>query len=539
MHSNQLSSIACPPCPSDDSIFFNLILGTAYENTKENCLIFLKNYSKQIFYSKREIFKIVINELTLNEYSDNRIGNAESIYLIRQLIKKYTKNNIINALYEFISEKDNEMPPNVDDKNNMNLSDNFSFNKIESEEESKNENDKFKSIQKKEKNNEKKEENVKNKDYMKDNNNISNEGININFLEKKRKITSPVKDTKKTKKVYSFQNSTIQNSINNNNNENLGNEKDKEENKAIKKEKKDEEKEEGLFNENNEEKICQKEKNGNKNEKKEETEKNAIKEKIKIKIFEKNKIKEGEDKKEKEKIKQQLENYLEEKKKKENNEKGEIIKDVRLRHENKLKSMPFNKNYISLISNIDNRPNKTKINKKRSYLIEEVIKLESSEEIVINNNMNIYPNNSIETKSINSIINNQPPLDYNLTDSQEDNSSENQIKDYKFRNHLIKYCDRDGNISIYSYKLKRIGGENNKLAFFVCNNKRCRGKGEYDMEKQIFRETVKHSMPISLHKMSSIYFDIKDNLLNDHDCIGYQVLNDYNFIKDKIVIIIN
>ena len=87
--SNQLLSASCPPCSSDDSIFFNLILRTSYENTKENCLIFLKNYSQQILYSKRDIFKIIINELTFNQYSNKMINNNESIYLIRQFIKKY------------------------------------------------------------------------------------------------------------------------------------------------------------------------------------------------------------------------------------------------------------------------------------------------------------------------------------------------------------------------------------------------------------------------------------------------------------------
>ena len=116
----QLFSASCAPCSSDDSIFFNLILGTSYENTKENCIIFLKNYSKQFLYSKREIFKLLINELTLNQYSNKIINNNESIYLIRQLIKKYSRNIILNALYEFICERDNEVFPLINNKNNYN-----------------------------------------------------------------------------------------------------------------------------------------------------------------------------------------------------------------------------------------------------------------------------------------------------------------------------------------------------------------------------------------------------------------------------------
>ena len=507
---NQLGSNSCPPCPSDDSIFFNLILGIDYENTKENCLIFLRNYSKQIFYSKREIFKIVINELTLNGYSDNMIGNVESIYLIRQLIKKYTKNNIINALYEFVSEKDNEILPHIEIKNNIDISNNFSL----SEKEPKNENDKFKNIQEKEKNNEKEQINEKDDGCFKNNN---KERININFLEKKRKNDSSLNDSKEANKVYPIKNYKNHKNMNNDTNEDIKNDKNKED-EEIKKEDKNEAEEQF-------------------NEKKEEKEKNIKKEKEKkdkIKNIEKSKIIGDEGNMEKKGIKKESDNIKEEKKNNENEN-----KEVNLRHKNKLKSMPFNKNYISLISQIDNKPNRTKINKKRYFSIEEVIKLESSEEIQVNNIMNIYPINSLESKSINSKINNQSLPNFNIKDSQEGYSSDNQIKENKFRNHLIKYCDKDNNIFIFSYKLKKIGGKNKKEVFFVCNNKRCRGKGVYDMDNKIFRETVKHSVPISFHKLASKYIDIKDILLNDHDCNGYQVLNNYNFIKDKNAIMIN
>ena len=55
------------------------------------------------------ILIVLINELTLNEYPNKVIGNDEFIYLVRQLIKKYSRNHIINALYDFISENENNI----------------------------------------------------------------------------------------------------------------------------------------------------------------------------------------------------------------------------------------------------------------------------------------------------------------------------------------------------------------------------------------------------------------------------------------------
>ena len=52
--STHLLSNACPPVFSDDSLFFNLILGTTYENTKENCLLFLKITQEILFFQKEK-----------------------------------------------------------------------------------------------------------------------------------------------------------------------------------------------------------------------------------------------------------------------------------------------------------------------------------------------------------------------------------------------------------------------------------------------------------------------------------------------------
>ena len=84
---NQSFSNACPPVYTEDySLFFNLILAIQFENTKENCLQFLKNYSKNLFLPKRQLFMFLINELTLNKINVNSskgLDNNESIYLIR------------------------------------------------------------------------------------------------------------------------------------------------------------------------------------------------------------------------------------------------------------------------------------------------------------------------------------------------------------------------------------------------------------------------------------------------------------------------
>ena len=122
------NSYECAPCYNNESLFFNLILNTKYENTKENCLIFFRNYSRNIILSKRDLFKNIINELTLSQLSNKSIDNnnsIESIYLIRTCIKNYSRNNIINALYDFISEENNNnIENNIQNINNNELNNN-------------------------------------------------------------------------------------------------------------------------------------------------------------------------------------------------------------------------------------------------------------------------------------------------------------------------------------------------------------------------------------------------------------------------------
>ena len=192
----QSFSNACPPVYAEDySLFFNLILGTKFENSKDNCLQFLRNYSKNIFLPKRQLFMFLINELTLNKINDNSskgLGNNESIYLIRQLIKKYSRNNIINALYDFISFDDNEFIPPANDNILINSTFDSSMNPLQSsqsERDSKFENSYLGIIQENQS-----EENNKNND-----NDNENEKKNYQFLSRKRKLHNSPKINNKNK----------------------------------------------------------------------------------------------------------------------------------------------------------------------------------------------------------------------------------------------------------------------------------------------------------------------------------------------------
>lgn len=541
MLSNQLSSTSCPPCPLNDSIFFNLILGTSYENTKENCLIFLRNFSKQIFFPKRELFKLIINELTLNEYSDKIIGNDESIYLIRQIINKYTKNNILNALFEFVSEKENEIVPTIENKINLNYSNHYSLSKIDhafSEEESiidnnlinnRNGNISEKQIEigKKYERREKSELNI-----------IKNKK-NIKLLEKKRKFSIPptnnkklkkgnsCKPLKKVKKKLKYDNENIRivekkESINNVNVMDVfqkegGEKKEKvqglENNIIIEKMSKMTKQQQILEKESkNEEYIKAK-----KEKEKENNEKNEINVNDKIKI----EINLEEKKMEKEEIEN---NEIDQKERKENTFKH---------HKSKLKSLPLNKIKSKISLNSKNKSYKTKISKKRVLTLEEVIKLESSDEISLNNSISLSSIVSKKSKMKQPKINKQELSLFNPIESKEKNVSKCENE---FKSHLIKFF-YDKKKYVYSYKIKTINNDS-KIVFFECNNMRCRGKGEYDIDKKVFIEKEKHNIPLNYHKIAPQYFNARDFLLNDDNCNGYQLLKDSNFIKDKEVFMI-
>ena len=122
---------------------------------------------------------MLINELTLNENSNKMIGANETIYLLRQLIKKYSRNNILNAIYDFISEKDNSFMSSTNDNNLINSTTDSSLNKLlNSQSDSKCEFDSLKKIQEK-----KNEEEIQNNDLIKNEGNTNNQ-----LLSKKRKL---------------------------------------------------------------------------------------------------------------------------------------------------------------------------------------------------------------------------------------------------------------------------------------------------------------------------------------------------------------
>lgn len=100
-------SYACAPSYDNESLLFNMVLNTNYENTKENCLIFLRHYSRLLITTKRDLYKILINGLISINSSSKSTKEKENLNSFTRLIlNKYTMNNIINALYDFISEKD-------------------------------------------------------------------------------------------------------------------------------------------------------------------------------------------------------------------------------------------------------------------------------------------------------------------------------------------------------------------------------------------------------------------------------------------------
>ena len=612
MNNFEPNQSSCPPCPSDESIFFNLILGARYENTKENCLIFLNNYSKQIFYSKREIFKILIKELTIGEYSNKEIGKDESIYLIRQLIKKYSRNNIINALYEFVSEKVNINEQKIEDSKNYNNL--VSHKELINKKEYNKNGDGSKLDIEKININKKKESNNKNKNKEKCEKEESNENSNKNkFLSKKRRVlnsqknarspklpikgksTKSIKNSSKKKKENKNAESPIEKYLNltntkiNSKNKGLNsiNKSEKNEKEKNVEEKKDEEEEKSFHiekinknikavtsiiqkeekvidieNEKEEEQIPETKEKKENNDVHEKSEKNIeIKEDKKEENEEDEKIKEHIEENKKQKNKEDIENkndneYKEDNKEKEDKdekndkeEEKEITEDednkkdeedIQIQDEikDRINNLPINKSksYKQINPDITNNEkssgHKTKVNPKRIFNVDEVVKLESSGEIVLNNSLSVSSINSVKSLKKKTDNNNgSSSPDYN-TFSQIFNSSE-EPNENEFRSHLIKISKNSD--MVYSYKIRKYGGPNNSILFFECNNKKCLGKGQYDTVTKIFTETEKHSLPFNVHKLASMYINAKDTLLNDNECNGYQLLKDYSFIKDKKV----
>ena len=249
-------------------------------------------------------------------------------------------------------------------------------------------------------------------------------------------------------------------------------------------------------------------------------EKNIKKEKEKFDI--KNEINDFE-KKEKNKIKEKM--LI----KKEDNilsSYNEVNKFQRRSYKNRIRNI----NYLS--------PFKSFISKSISGISSpiEIIKLESVEDTNGDGNIIISPTKRKRSKDRIKSSNQLDILSYlNLSKSKNSKTLNEQVN--KFGNHLIK--DLKEKTFIYSYRIKRYQSFKNNIILFECNNNKCVGRGEYNVEKKIFRETEEHNVPANLHKLAFAHYNVRQNLLMD-DCLGYQLFKDNNnFIKDKKVILLN
>ena len=550
---NQFSN-NCAPIHSDDSIFFNLILNSNYENSKENCLLFLRNYSKQILYTKRDIFRIIINELTLGEQTNLDIRKDESIYLIHQIIRKYSRNNIINALYDFISmnedengnENENENNLIDQEKNSNTTTNDFTNDKSQNQERDQSKKD-IQNIMDITNKKENKKKDKKESDMKENENSIENGGdgdifdndkisdINssklLKFLEKKRKSTSFKKD-KKDKKTKKEQ-------------------KEKKENQD-KEEKDDKNGEKSKKGEKKEKEKAKEHKNGNKKD----YEKEQLKEEERENRFNEKEMQKNDSNEEKEKEKLRMDYYGYSKRKKE--KKNSIIKkeiddfekEVKEKMHIKKKKNILNeenegakyqrksyKNRIRYISSIS--PLKSFVSKSTRRIISpiEIIKLESGEDLNFDSNITIFPMKNRKSKDRRRSANQIDILSYlNMNQSKDSKPINDQEK--QFGNHLIK--DPKNQEFIYSYRIKKYQNfKNNNIILFECNNNKCQGRGEYDIERKIFRETVEHNVPANFHKLAFAHYNVKQTLLMDN-CLGYQLFKDNNnFIKDKKVITLN
>ena len=425
------NACACAPSYCNESIFFNLILNTEYENTKENCLIFLQNYSKHVILPKRDLFKNIINELTLSQFSKKEINNNndESVYLIRIFIKKYSRYNIINALFDFISQNENQ-DSEID--NNNNITNDVINNEIINSAEATNDvssNDKIENVDNKEIN-----ENIEMKEDNKE-----NEEVNIN----------------QSGSVYS---------------DNIKPRKRKDINLLKKKRK---------FDGNNNIVLKESGKKSNINIKKEKfIEENSISDEVKVK-----------------KEKDDFFNksfYLDEDYK---NKLRNRPKSINMKYSLKRKSqspIPLQRKLRKPFSTSNTRGRNKKF-------LDEILSEKST-----NDKSNI-----------------------NIVNKNEKFDLEGQV----LRSHLIKI-----NGSIVSYNMKKYYNNSTKKVEFVCNNKECKGKGIYYTDKKTFKETEKHNFKKIVHKVSFKHYLLKELLLKDDTCDGYQIIKNGKFIKDKKVV---
>ena len=167
---------------------------------------------------------------------------------------------------------------------------------------------------------------------------------------------------------------------------------------------------------------------------------------------------------------------------------------------------------------------------KKIFSQTEIISLENKDEA--NSTQNIKSVCSKSSGKGGSISKSSDMNNSQIIESPLDEKDENENE---YRSHLIK-VEKDDNF-VYSYKLKKYEAKE-KMIYFECNNKKCKGKGEYDVKKKIFKETYQHNTSMNSHKMATFYLNIKNILMEDKECYGYQILKDFSFIKDKKILLI-
>ena len=456
-HSTIIRSYGClSSAASDDSLFFKLILGTNYENTKENCLLFLRNYFKNHFYifSKRTIFEILINELTSNNSLPEITGvhSQECVYLMRQATKKYSKKNIVHALYDFITEKENEndllnLGININNINNISVD--CSNNKIENETDE----TESKSI------------------------------INAGFSIAGRKNADEIHCNKFLSKKRWHDKKNL-----------------KEEDKKRKNNKK-------IINEarGKREDSWKKQKNEDSHKKKLK----ATKKKEKFEMVEENII--FAEKKDIEELIQEPERKGNEiiKEGKKNTKRKEKDNDYKMKLRNN--SLDNSKVDYIISLNSDRKRSKTKFMAQKS---------KEAHYYLINDN-DVYSDKKREDSKNMNIVS-------YLTGKK---GKKNDNSKNTFGIHLIKYKGK-----IYSYKRKKNIGINNNTIYYKCNNRKCGGEGEYNIEKKEFIETHNHDIPKNFHRVNFKYNNIRDNLLKDKETLGYQFFKDNSFVEDNNVV---
>jgi len=209
-------------------------------------------------------------------------------------------------------------------------------------------------------------------------------------------------------------------------------------------------------------------------------------------------------------------------------------------YKNKLRKKTTNesKSDDNNCANNINKGNQTKVKLNKFFSEGKSPKLEKRDELPLNNSSNISQiqsfndDNKIENMQLDILsclnINNFP-----LNDPPENKMNDNYDN---YSCHLIKFPKN--NNFVYSYKIKRYQGVINNIIFFECNNKKCRGRGEYYIDKKMFKETATHNLSTNSHKISSLYYNFRDMLLMDKETNGYQLLKDNNIIKDKKIMLL-